>query len=127
MWNLFSSNIIHTDMNSIHSFFYFLLHFSVIHINHHQVEKCRYRRKSATERASPYSKVHLIPTVNTALCNNHLNLKVLSELKWKLVTHKEKMEGSNINKNKLCVSFTYAGMETKFITNFKNHRCQYIV
>jgi len=31
------------------------------------------------------------------------------------VTYKEEMEGSDIKKNKLCVSFTYAGRETKFI------------
>jgi hypothetical protein len=102
---------IHTDINSIHSFF-FLLHVSVIHIDHDQVEKCRCRRKSATEKTSPYGKDHLVPTVNTTSCNNHFNLKVLSKLKWKLVTHKEEMEGSDIKKNKLCLSFTYAGRET---------------
>jgi hypothetical protein len=100
-------------MNSICSFFYFLLHVSVIHIDHHQVEKCRYRRKSATEEASRYSKDNKVRTVNTNLCNNQFNLKVLNDLKWKVVTHKEEMEGSDIKKNKLFVSFTYAERETK--------------
>jgi hypothetical protein len=37
----------HTD--SIHPFFSFLLHVSTIRIDHHQVEKYRYRRRSTTE------------------------------------------------------------------------------
>jgi len=37
--------------------FYFLLHVSVIHFDHHQSEKHRYRRKRATEGTSLQTEI----------------------------------------------------------------------
>ena len=42
------THTIHTNTSSLYVLFYFLLHVSAIHTDHHQVEIYRYRRKSAT-------------------------------------------------------------------------------